>query len=60
MNLPNETSRSIVKEGIVNLTGEELDENKIKLLNLGPKFVPTENRKRPYTWTLFKLQKFVH
>ena len=48
MNLPNETSRSIVKEGIVNLTGEELDENKIKLLNLGPKFVPTENRKRPY------------
>ena len=38
MNLPNETSRSIVKEGIVNLTGEELDENKIKLLNLGSKF----------------------
>ena len=30
------------------LGGEELDENKIKLLNLGPKFVPTENRKRPY------------
>ena len=27
---------------------EELDENKIKPLNLGPKFVPTENRKRPY------------
>ena len=26
MNLPNETTRSIVKEGIVNLTGEELDE----------------------------------
>ena len=48
MNLINETSRSIVKEGIVNLTGEELDENKIKLLNLGPKFVPTETRKRPY------------
>ena len=48
MNLPNETTRPIVKEGIVNLTGEELDENKIKLLNLGPKFVPTENRKRPY------------
>ena len=45
---PNETSRSIVKEDIVNLTGEELYENKIKLLNLDPKFVPTENRKRPY------------
>ena len=48
MNLPNETTRSIVKEGIVNLTGEELDENKVKLLNLGPKFVPTEDRTRPY------------
>ena len=32
----------------MNLDREELDENKIKLLNLGPKFVPTENRKRPY------------
>ena len=32
----------------MNLTGEELDENKIKLLNLGPKFVPTENKKRQY------------
>ena len=32
----------------MNLTGEELDENKIKVLNLGPKFLPTENRKRPY------------
>ena len=48
MNLPNETSRSIVKEVIVSLTGEELDENKIKLFNLYSKFVPTENRKRPY------------
>ena len=37
-----------LKEGIVNLTGEELDENKIKLLNLSPKFVPTERRQRPY------------
>ena len=37
-----------MKEDIVNLTGEELYENKIKLLNLDPKFVPTENRKRPY------------
>ena len=47
MNLPIETTRSIVKDSIVNLTGEEIDENKIKFLNLGPKFVPTENRKRP-------------
>ena len=37
-----------VKGSILNLPDEELDENKIKLLNLGPKFVPTENRKRPY------------
>ena len=48
MNLSIKTSQSIVKEGIVSLTEEELDENKIKLSNLGPKFVPTENRKRPY------------
>ena len=48
MNLPIETTQLIIKEGIVNLIGEELDENKIKLLNLGPKFVPTENRKKPY------------
>ena len=47
MKLPIETTRSIIKEVIANLTGEELDENKIKLLNLGPKFVPMENRKRP-------------
>ena len=25
-----------------------MDENKIKILNLGPKFVPTENRKTLY------------
>ena len=49
MNLAIERTQSIIKEVIVNLTGEELDENKIKLLNLGPKFVPTENKKRPYT-----------
>ena len=48
MNLAIERTRSIIKEGIVKLTGEELDENKTKLLNLGPKFVPTENKKRPY------------
>ena len=43
-----ETTGSIIKEGIVNLSGVELDENKIKLLRLGLKFVPTGNRKRPY------------
>ena len=48
MNLSIKSTQSIVKEGIVSLTEEELDENKIKLSNLGPKFVPTENRKRPY------------
>ena len=32
----------------MNLTREELDVNTIKVLNLGPKFVPTQNRKRPY------------
>ena len=48
MNLSIKTTQLIVKEGIVSLTEEELDENKIKLSNLGPKFVPTENRKRPY------------
>ena len=32
----------------MNLSGEELDENKVKHLNLGPKLVPTENRKRQY------------
>ena len=32
-----ETTASIIKEG------KELDENKIKLLNLGPKLVPTKN-----------------
>ena len=48
INLPIEKSQSIVKEVIVNLTVEELDENKIKLSNLGLKVVPTENRKRPY------------
>ena len=47
MNLPIETTRSIIKEGVVNVTGEELDENKIELLNLNHKFAPTENRKTP-------------
>ena len=51
VNLAIERTRSIIKEGIVNLTGEELDENKIILLNLGPKFVPTAN-KRPYMYII--------
>ena len=32
----------------MNLSEEELGENKIKLLNLCPKFVHTGNRKREY------------
>ena len=43
LHVPIETTALIMKEGIVNLSGEELDENKIKLLNLGPKLVPSEN-----------------
>ena len=34
LHLPIKTTGSIIKEGIVNLSGEELHENKIKLLNL--------------------------
>ena len=59
MNLLIETTRSIIKEGIVNVTGEELDENKFNLLNLNHKFVPTENRKTPYM-DIIQLQMFVH
>ena len=32
----------------MSLSGEKLGESKIKLLNLGSKFVPKECRKRPY------------
>ena len=41
-------TKKILKEGVINLTGKELDENKIQLLNLGPKFVPTYNKQPPY------------
>ena len=58
MNLLIETTRSIIKEGIVNVTGEELDVNKFKLLNLNHKFVPTENSKTPYM-DIIQLQMFV-
>ena len=59
MNLLIETTRSIIKEGIVNVTGEELDENKIELLNLNINLY-LRKTERHHTWTLFKLQKFVH
>ena len=48
LHIPIETTPSIIKEGISNHSREELNENKVKLLNLGSKFLPTENRKRPY------------
>ena len=41
-------TKKIIKEGVINLTGKELNGNKIQLLNLGPKFVPTYNKQRPY------------
>ena len=37
----------VIKEGVINLTGKEPDENEIPVLNLAPKFVPTYNR-QPY------------
>ena len=40
--------KKTMKEGVINLTEKELDENKIQLLNLGPKFVPTYNKQPPY------------
>ena len=49
-------TKKIIKEGVINLTGKELDGNKIQLLNLGQKFVPTNN---DHIWTLFRQQKFV-
>ena len=48
LQIPIETTALIIKEGIVNLSGEELGENKVKLLNLGPKFASAANRKGPY------------
>ena len=34
-------TKKVIKEGVINLTGKELDGNKIQLLNLGPEFVLT-------------------
>ena len=33
--------KKIIKEGVINLTGEELEEKKLNVLNLRLKFVPT-------------------
>ena len=40
-------TKKIIKEGVINLIGKELEENKMQLLNLGPKFVPTYNKQPP-------------
>ena len=42
------STKKIVNEAVINLTGKELDETTIQLLNLGPKFVPTYNKQRRY------------
>ena len=48
-NISNNTAtKKIINEGVINLTGKELVKNKIHLLNLGPKFVPTYSRQPPY------------
>ena len=39
--------KKIIKERVINLTEKELDENKMQLLNLGPKFVLTYNKQPP-------------
>ena len=41
-------AKKIIREGVINLTGKELDENKMQLLNLGTKFVPTYNKQPLY------------
>ena len=40
-------TKKIIKEGVINLTGKELDGNKIQVLNLRPKFVPTYSKQQP-------------
>ena len=39
---------TIIKDGVINLAGKELDKNKIRFLNLGTKFIQTYNRQPPY------------
>ena len=41
-------TKKAIKEGVIDLTGKELDENEMLLLNLGPKFVPTYIKQPPY------------
>ena len=41
-------SLTIIKDGVINLAGKELDKNKIRFLNLGTKFIQTYNRQPPY------------
>lgn len=39
-NINNTThAKKVIKEGIINLTGKELNKNEMRVLNLGPKFV---------------------
>ena len=41
-NINNTThAKKVIKEGIINLTGKELDKNEMRVLNVGPKFVLT-------------------
>ena len=41
-------TKNIIKEGVINLSGKELDENKGQLLNSASKFVSAYNRKLLY------------
>ena len=42
------TGKKVIKEGVINLTGKELCENKVRVLHLLPKFFPTCSRKQIY------------
>lgn len=43
-----EKVNKIIKNCVINLTEQNLDKYKMKVLNLGPKFVPSYNKNRPY------------
>ena len=48
-NINNTTpAKKLIKEGVIILTWKELEENKIRVLDLNSKFVPTYNRRRTY------------
>ena len=52
-NINNTTpTKKTIKEGVINLTGKELNKNKIRLLNLGTEFVQTYNRQQPYMYII--------